>query len=439
MCCCMECATFGCLKHLKPHLKSHAHNFAISTDFGHIFCYHCDDFVYDKRIEKLRRDAQNLFHIKLGLNLRHDWNPGKNEAKIIKKSSPQIIRMGKYGTRGLRGLINLGNTCFMNCIIQTMMHIPMLRDYFLSDQHNCRYQSSDDEDNQCLMCEISHIFQEFYSGEKQPYVPHRMLHLVWTHAKQLAGYEQKDAHEFFISALNVLHKHSESLSMKVNPNECRCIIDRLFTGQLQSDLTCGKCGNVSTTVDPYWDISLELLTAHHDHSNNEKAEWTLEQCLANYVKPEYLGSSAKIKCEYCGTYEESTKQLTLLKLPIVACFHLKRFEHSMTSSRRKKIRNKIRYPEFIDLTPYTTSNRNGISSRTRTQEQLAQLSNRYTLIAVVNHNGTMESGHYTCHVRHQRDRWYKCDDGIITREKIDNVLASEGYLLFYCKMFIDYE
>lgn len=187
MCCCMECATFGCLKHLKPHLRAHAHNFgilllcvnwsshsllAISTDFGHIFCYQCNDFVYDRRIEKLRRDAQNLLHRKLGLALRHDWNPGKSEAKVIKRSSPQIIRMGRHGTRGLyyvmflddvlglRGLINLGNTCFMNCIIQTMMHIPMLRDYFLSDQHNCRYQSEDtDENNQCLMCEISHIFQ----------------------------------------------------------------------------------------------------------------------------------------------------------------------------------------------------------------------------------------------------------------------------------------
>lgn len=85
-------------------------------------------------------------------------------------------------------------------------------------------------------------FKEFYGGEVVPYVPNRMLHLVWTHAEHLAGYEQHDAHEFLISALNVLHKHSESISMKVNPHECRCIIDRLFTGQLQSDLTCTRCG-----------------------------------------------------------------------------------------------------------------------------------------------------------------------------------------------------
>jgi len=44
---------------------------------------------------------------------------------------------------------------------------------------------------------------------------------------------------------------------------------------------------------------------------------------SRFTKPEHLGSSAKIKCSNCGCYQESTKQLTMKKLPIVACFHLK--------------------------------------------------------------------------------------------------------------------
>lgn len=42
-----------------------------------------------------------------------------------------------------------------------------------------------------------------------------------------------------------------------------------------------------------------------------------------FTRPEHLGSSAKIKCGGCHSYQESTKQLTMKKLPIVACFHLK--------------------------------------------------------------------------------------------------------------------
>ncbi|MEQ2217488.1 hypothetical protein XENOCAPTIV_012141, partial [Xenoophorus captivus] len=47
----------------------------------------------------------------------------------------------------------------------------------------------------------------FYSGHRSPHIPFRLLHLVWTHARHLAGYEQQDAHEFLIAALDVLHRH----------------------------------------------------------------------------------------------------------------------------------------------------------------------------------------------------------------------------------------
>lgn len=50
---------------------------------------------------------------------------------------------------------------------------------------------------------------------------------------------------------------------------------------------------------------------------------SLIDCLERFTKPEHLGSLAKIKCNSCDKYQESTKQLSMKKLPIVASFHLK--------------------------------------------------------------------------------------------------------------------
>ena len=52
----------------------------------------------------------------------------------------------------------------------------------------------------------------------------------------------------------------------------------------------------------------------------------------------------------------------------------------------------------------------------------------YNLFAVVNHQGTIEAGHYTCFIRWTKDEWVKCDDHIVSKASIKEVLNSEGYL-----------
>uniref|UniRef100_A0AAR2JY26 Ubiquitin carboxyl-terminal hydrolase n=1 Tax=Pygocentrus nattereri TaxID=42514 RepID=A0AAR2JY26_PYGNA len=384
----------------------------------------CQDYIYDKDMEQIAKEEQ--------------------------RKARMFLTAGLTPLFCLRGLINLGNTCFMNCIVQALTHTPLLRDFFLSDRHKCEMQA-----NSCLVCEMSQLFQEFYSGHRSPHIPFRLLHLVWTHARHLAGYEQQDAHEFLIAALDVLHRHckgDDNGKKANNPNHCNCIIDQIFTGGLQSDVTCQACHGVSTTIDPFWDISLDLpgsstpfwpLSPGSDGGvvNGEShptGATTLTDCLRRFTRPEHLGSSAKIKCSGCHSYQESTKQLTMKRLPIVACFHLKRFEHS--AKLRRKITTYVSFPLELDMTPFMASSK---ESRMNGQYQQPVDSlnndNKYALFAVVNHQGTLESGHYTTFIRQHKDQWFKCDDAIITKASIKDVLDSEGYLLFYHKQFLEYE
>lgn len=44
-------------------------------------------------------------------------------------------------------------------------------------------------------------------------------------------------------------------------DNCDCVVHQTFAGVLQSNVTCLKCGNVSSAYDPMLDISLDLLPA----------------------------------------------------------------------------------------------------------------------------------------------------------------------------------
>ena len=104
---------------------------------------------------------------------------------------------------------------------------------------------------------------------------------------------------------------------------------------------CQVCKGVSTTIDPFWDISLDL-PAIADGSTI-----SLDFCLNRFTQAEHLGSMSKIRCDNhvkarrlslilcaidnfrcskCNSHQESTKQLTMQKLPVVASFHLKRWK-----------------------------------------------------------------------------------------------------------------
>ncbi|XP_018016624.1 ubiquitin carboxyl-terminal hydrolase 22, partial [Hyalella azteca] len=276
-----------------------------------------------------------------------------------------------------------------------------------------------------------------------PLILQKLLHLIWTHARHLAGYEQQDAHEFFIAALDVLHRHCQgnSPSNGDSNHSCSCIIDQIFTGGLQSDVVCQACNGVSTTIDPFWDISLDLGPCPYSGKSKgaaATAPTSLTDCLDRFTRPEHLGSSAKIKCSGCQSYQESTKQLTMKKLPVVCSFHLKRFEHS--NRLHKKISTFISFPEHLDMTPYMSNRRNNNNNHNNgVAHRNTDVNNRYSLFAVVNHVGSLDAGHYTAYVRQHRDQWYQCDDHLITRATIQDVLRSEGYLLFYHKQILEYE
>lgn len=66
--------------------------------------------------------------------------------------------------QGIRGILNLGQTCFLSVVLQTFLHNPLLRNHFLADRHN-RYicaetSAASDSKKDCMCCEMDRMFAD---------------------------------------------------------------------------------------------------------------------------------------------------------------------------------------------------------------------------------------------------------------------------------------
>ncbi|KAL7001793.1 Ubiquitin C-terminal hydrolase 22 [Sarracenia purpurea var. burkii] len=465
---CLICSSVSCYaspdsNHALFHAQSQGgHEISVDMERAELFCCVCCDQVYDPDFDKavMCRQIMGLPGTENGVVVGYGLRSSKRKrlgfgVDLDSKNAKRLVSVRDRWSKscfplGLRGLNNLGNTCFMNSVLQALLHAAPLRNYFLGDHHNhetCRRRSSD---RLCLPCDIDVIFSAVFSGDRTPYSPAQFLYSWWQHSENLACYEQQDAHEFFISMLDRIHDREGKARNTIKEyGDCQCIAHKVFAGLLRSDVTCMTCGFTSTTYDPCVDISLDLDTStpsSTDLANKsiKPAEntgiSTLVGCLDLFTRPEKLGSDQKFFCQNCQARQDSMKQMSIRRLPLVLCLHIKRFEHSPIKKMSRKIDRHLQFPFSLDMSPYLSSSilRKRFGNRIFAFEgDESDISADFEVFAVVTHSGILESGHYVTYL-HLKSQWYKCDDAWITEVDKEVVRASQSYLIYYVQKVLSH-
>lgn len=308
------------------------------------------------------------------------------------------------------GLSNLGNTCFLNAIVQCFTHTVPLVEGVRSYDHVTPCERN--INGFCLICDFRGHIEISLGSTESVISPWKLVDNLSYFSSSFQRYQQEDAHEFLQCFLDRLESScsdsmsKEMISCEKNDN----FVKQAFGGCLVSKLKCCNCGHVSDTYEPSIDLSLEI-----------EDVTTLQAALESFTKLEKIEDpETKFTCENCKGEVSVEKQLLLEETPSVAAFHLKRFKND--GSYVEKIEKFVEFPLELDLQPYTNNSQN------------SDVELKYELYAIVVHNGfSATSGHYYCFIRSAPDAWYKFDDSKVVRVQEDCVLLQDAYILFYAK------
>ncbi|XP_009623302.1 ubiquitin carboxyl-terminal hydrolase 23 isoform X1 [Nicotiana tomentosiformis] len=310
----------------------------------------------------------------------------------------KIMRIGA-------GLQNLGNTCFLNSVLQCLTYTEPLAAYLESGKHqnSCRMAGF------CALCAIQKHVSRALQATGKILAPKDLVSNLRCISRNFRNARQEDAHEYMVNLLESMHKCCLPSGV---PSESpsaydKSLVHKIFGGRLRSQVQCMQCNFCSDKFDPFLDLSLEILKAD-----------SLQRALQHFTARELLdGGQRQYQCQQCKQKVKATKRLTIDKAPHVLTIHLKRFGSHVPG---QKIDKKIHYGPTLDLKHFVSDTYGGES--------------QYTLYGVLVHAGwSTHSGHYYCFVRTSSGNWYSLDDNQVVQVSERKVLEQKAYMLFYVR------
>ena len=306
------------------------------------------------------------------------------------------------------GLKNLGNSCYMNSVLQVLAHTDDFKEYFLNNDFN--------EGSKPLSLALRNFLKEYFENKDNNYFALKELHKAIKSNPEMKfanGY-QHDSADFLNSFLNSLEEENNEWN-------------NIFKGEETIFDICKNCKDESRKENEiiFWglgikDDDLEKIESHEMEEDCCNCcdcccvyyKTALEKLLDNYIK----GEEIEVNCGRCNNNTNKIRTTKISFLPKYLILQLKIYEYHSVF---------IKIPEELNLEEYCTEQEN--------------VNFDYTLYGIVRHHGNKFSGHYTAAIKEEND-WYICDDRIVEKvinPSLDNGICSRRlsppgtYLLFY--------
>lgn len=332
--------------------------------------------------------------------------------------------------KGLTGLTNLGNTCYINSCMQVLSNLHTFNEYI---EYFLKNTNIEEEDINVLFLKEWFDLRELMWKKNVVISPVRFIRVIQIIAKMkdqelFSAYEQNDVTEFLYFLLECFHegmkKHDKYLepkffkglneiypkkyceNIKCATNDDFSFINVLFQGIFVHDMVDESSKKrLSRRFEPFRMLDVTL------HSTD------LNECIKQYFEAELFNEENENQYydEDREVKVDAMKKTKIYYLPNILFIHLKRWNNQMKKNLRI-----IHYPcDDLDLSNYVV-------------KELKQKSVcKYDLLGAINHSGNIFGGHYTSFLKNGNKKWYHYNDCIINELPEKNIKSNKNYVLVY--------
>ncbi|XP_035708666.1 ubiquitin carboxyl-terminal hydrolase 47 isoform X2 [Folsomia candida] len=364
------------------------------------------------------------------------------------------------------GLKNKTMTCYLNSAIQGLWFTPQFRNLIYS------FNPQNGSGNRKSICRpLQQIFLLLQFSARDAIETDELTRTFgWTDRDT---WQQHDIQELCSLLMEML-----TAEFKSTPQDG--LINSLYFGFLADYVKCLECHNIRHKPEEFLILPLPI----RKPNRKQLDEPTLEEALRIFTIPELLDGNNQYRCEKCDKPVDAHKGYLFKKLPCIFSVQLKRFDSDWETNRRYKLNDKIVFPVALDMNKFmdtsdlsgpqdascmnlellkpspnsdvmrTSHSRPGVmlTDENQTRKRLAdscrvvdlgsnkddviktlqQMKNEngpnvYELFGVFVHRGGLAGGHYYAYIRDfETYRWYRCDDAMVRKARVEDVTATFG-------------